>query len=385
MVHYLNILKNPQIRYTTYLEVMKDFRKGGLTPNNYENVLEDIKNLPPINKRTLSDFKVFDKYNLTDVSEDDFEVILREVIKRAKNKAKKCWHPEAGLTTCDLDNRGKVKVTAAHSIQNNGVLSQIAENGHVMTYSIEKGTFEGNKKGKKLASIFWGFCNKHDAIFNPIETVPFSKTKEQNFLFAYRGFVVSSHTKNEGELMIDYGSQSAKDIEENKKLFDKAILSNDFDAIKTEIFELHAHYPIAVSSSFYLDFDFEGNPIPHSEDRMEDIFITLLPQPNKTYFLLSYLKEDSHLYGELGNQLRARNNFKSDITVLIAAHVENIYYNPIYYKTFIKNQKENLEKLMYLSQKDIGQVDNNNKIHNEISLTPNNYLNNKFNVNFFGY
>jgi hypothetical protein len=259
------------------------------------------------------------------------------------------------------------------------------ENGHVMSYALDKGDFDGKEVGKNHASIFWGFCNKHDAVFRPIEIQTYTQTPEQNFLFAYRGFVVSSHKKIEVSTWMNFGEQSDNDIKQNKQIFDTAILSNDFSTIETEIFELPAFYPIAVSSAFYLDFDFQGNPIPHSDDRIEDIFVTLYPVDNKTYFLLSYFTQDKDLYGDLGNQLRNRNNLKSDITMLIAAHTENIHFNPLYYKTFIEKYEETLKLILFHTQFDHATINDNNEMDVNFSFTPSNYLDNPYDINFFGY
>lgn len=198
-------------------------------------------------------------------------------------------------------------------------------------------------------------------------------------------FVVASHKKIEVSNWINFGEQAGNDIAENKKIFDNAILTNDYSVIETEIFELPAFYPITVSSSFYLDFDFEGNPIPHSEGRMEDIYVTLFPTNNKTYFLLSYFTLDKHLYGYLGDQLRKRNNLKSDITMLIAAHAENVYFNPTYYTTFIEKHEKNLEQIMFHSQMGYATIDENSQIQVDFSFTPSNYLNNPYEIDFFGY
>lgn len=386
MINFLGVTLNPQINHEKIFEVMRDFRKGGLNKEMYPQFIEKVRNLPNIVFRTAEDYSCFNEFNLIDINENEHQIIMKEVMKRGIERSKICWHPNASKSTCKVDKSGEIIVSAAHSLQNNGVLSRISENGHVMSYTFDKSEFEGKQIGKNQASIFWGFCNIHDSIFSPIETKPFQGTDEQNFLFAYRGFVVSSHKKKEVSSWMNFGEQSDKDIVENKKIFDQAILTNDYSFIETEIFELSFFYPIAASSSFYLDFDFEGNPIPHSEERMEDIFITLFPtEDNKTYFLLSYFKEDRHLYKDLGEQLRKRNNLKSDITMLIAAHVENVYFNPIYYKTFIEEHEDTLLKLSYETQMDFARIDENNNIVENDSLTTNNYLRNKNNINFFGY
>ncbi|MDF2831531.1 hypothetical protein [Chryseobacterium indoltheticum] len=386
MTNYLNLIFNPQIRYEKIFEVMRDRRKGGLSPEMYSEFIDSVKSLPPLHLIQPSDFLIFDKFNLSDVSEADHQNLIKEVMRRGIEESKKCWHPNEGINTCNLDENDKILISAAHSVQNNGILNRIAEDGHVMSYAFDKSEIEGSRLGRNLASIFWGFCNNHDSIFSPIETIPYDNTDEQNFLFAYRAFVVSSHKKNEVSTWINYGEQSENDILENKKIFDNAILNKNYSVIKTEVIELELFYPIAVSSSFYLDYDFNGNPIPHSEDKMEDIYITLFPTANnKTLFLLSYLEQDSHLYENLVTQLKERNNLKSDISMLIAAHTENVYFNPIYYKTFIDQHSENILKLVHETQFDFARVDENGNITNNVSLTPNNYLSNIYNINFFGY
>jgi hypothetical protein len=386
MVNFLQITEHPQINHECFFEVMRDFRKGGLSPIIYKEFIEMVKNLPSIYTRKPADYDSFKKFNLKDVTDEDKSIITKELIRRGIEKSKICWHPKASDINCKVDNKGKIIVSAAHSLQNNGVLSNIAENGHVMSYTFDKGDFDSKELGKNHASIFWGFCNTHDAIFRPIEVTDYTKTDEQNFLYAYRGFVVSSHKKVEVSSWMNYGEQSDNDIKENKKIFDNAILANDFSVIETEIFELPLFYPIAASSSFYLDFDFEGNEIPHSEERMEDIFVTLFPSGvNKTYFLLSYFKQDRHLYKNLGDQLRKRDNLKSDISMLIAAHVENVYFNPVYYKTFIEKHEDDLMNISHEAQMDYANLDENDQIKAQISLTPNNYLANPYKINFFGY
>lgn len=387
MVNFLHYLENPQINYEKFYEVMRDFRKGGLNPTMYDEFIETIKRLPKIRMRGPFAYNVFDKFNLTDVSPDDFMVIQKEVIKRGIRASKVCWHPEASSSNCKVDEKGEIIVSAAHSIQNNGILREISENYFVMGYAFKKGTIEGEEIQKNTASIFWGFCNTHDSIFNPIETAPYTKTEEQNFLFAYRGFVVACHKKMEVSSFMNYGEQSKKDIEENKKLFDVAIKTTNHAVIESEVFELSNFYPIAASSAFYLDFDFEGNEIPHSDDRIENIFVTLLPilKENKTYFILSYFQKDKHLYGNLGEQLRKRNNLKSDITMLLGAHTENVFFNPVYYKTFIEKIEEILHELMFETQMDHGVVGANDEIQHQYSYTTNNYLKNPHNISFFGY
>lgn len=385
MINYLNQLENPQFNHIAFFEVMRDFRKGGLNPENFIEFMQMVENLPPINKRTLGDYDKFLNIGLVDVIQSDFPPIMREVFKRTIEKSKKCWHPLASQSTCKTDGLGNIVISAAHSIQNNGVLNQVSENGIVATYAIDIGEFKAKKIHKNTASIFWGFCNTHDAVFKPIEVSPYTQTKEQNFLFAYRAFIIGAHKKLEVSNLIHFGTQADNDAIQTKNIFDTAIIANDFDCIETEIFELPAFYPIAVSGCFYIDFDFCGNLISHSDERMEYIYVTLLPNINKTIFLLSYLKIDTNLYGHLGKQITQRNNLKSDISVLLAAHIENIYYHPKYYETFIEPQEKLLSRISHEAQIDFARIDDNDEHKDIVSITPPNYLDNPHGILLFGY
>lgn len=387
MVNYLSFLENPQINFKKTFEVMRDFRMGGLNPSMYDEFLSTISKLPNIRLRGPFAYAIFDKFNLIDITPEQLDIIQKEVMKRGIRKSKICWHPEANKFTCKTDQFGEIIVSAAHSIQNNGILSEISEHGIVVSYISKNGKLVENEIQKNFASTFLGFCNIHDSIFYPIETVSYLKSVEQNFLFAYRGFVIACHKKREASISKNFGDQSEIDILENKKIFDEAILNNDYSAIESEVFELLQFYPIAASSSFYLDFDFEGNPIAHSDNRMENIFVTLLPKQkeNKTYFIVSYFQRDAFLYKNLIQQLRQRNNLKSDITMLIAAHTNNVFFNPIYYRIFIERIQDDILKLIKQTQYDHGIVDNKDNIKHQFSYTPSSYLNNHYNINLFGY
>ena len=127
MVNFLEVTENPQINYEKFFEVMRDFRKGGLNPIIYDEFLGMVKKLPQIYLRSPRDYSPFSKFNLTDISEEDNRTIIRELIRRGIENNKFCWHPKASNKTCKIDKSGKILISAAHSIQENGVLSKIVE------------------------------------------------------------------------------------------------------------------------------------------------------------------------------------------------------------------------------------------------------------------
>src|SRR4051812_17553583 len=82
MVNFLNQLENPQINHRAFFEVMRDFSKGGLKPENFDEFMQLVDSLPPINQRTNKDYDKFSKLSLIDVIQSDFIPIIREVINR---------------------------------------------------------------------------------------------------------------------------------------------------------------------------------------------------------------------------------------------------------------------------------------------------------------
>ncbi len=71
--------------------------------------------------------------------------------------------------------------------------------------------------------------------------------------------------------------------------------------------------------------------------------------------------------------------------MLLASHVENIFFNPIYYKEFIEKYEKNLEEIFSNAHFDCGRVDEDDNIKIDFSFTPDDYLTNKYNISFFGY
>jgi hypothetical protein len=109
--------------------------------------------------------------------------VLSELGRRMKHRA--CLHPEASPATCG-------KVISAHTLQRSRVLANLVDStNHVFSfypYWIDAdGMRVPHRIGKRQASTFAGFCDRHDAqAFAPLEAVPFSGTREQVFLLGYR-------------------------------------------------------------------------------------------------------------------------------------------------------------------------------------------------------
>lgn len=108
-----------------------------------------------------------------------------------------CSHPEESEHTCSGT------IIAAHTVQKKGGLSAIAEDGHVMTVKpTMKGMIDSGGRpaprriGVKKASVFPGFCGRHDdVLFKPVEGKSVALDRESAFLFAYRAIAYERLSK----------------------------------------------------------------------------------------------------------------------------------------------------------------------------------------------
>ena len=87
------------------------------------------------------------------------------------------------------------KIIDAHSIQENGELSLIAQDGKVFHFiqNAQNGEKEKNEIKITKASTFKGFCHKHDQIFEPIDKKKCTSIEQENFLYSLRSFAYSYH------------------------------------------------------------------------------------------------------------------------------------------------------------------------------------------------
>ncbi len=387
---------------------MKDLRIGGLNPDNFDDFLRVVhallKKFNDLDngKGDIRDFmavmvpdaairtKLFyiqhnlKQFQLSDVSEKEKGLIFERITKILDEKVRFCWHPFASIQNCTLDNDGNVKISSAHSIQRGKILKRISENNKVRQFRIYENERDYDIPIKR-ASTFWGFCDKHDKIFNPIEITNFQCTSEQFFLFAYRAFVNTAHVKFKFYEYYDFGEQAKNDLLNNRKIFDQAIIEKDYSRITTDILILDNEYPMAVSSASDLDYDFHANCISHSDTRLEQFYISLFPENGKTYVLFSYLKEDSNLYGNIVSQIKSGDRIESKLSVLLAGHCENIFFKPSYYKSYIRHQEESISKLIMNTQSDFVGYDGYGRKLEPISNTPPDYLMNEFDIQLFNY
>ena len=292
-----------------------------------------------------------------------FPKLYKETRKEAR--IKECLYPDKSLCS--------ERIVSAHSIQNNKILSKIADNGKVYM-PCPKPDFSlsvQNVYGRKEATVFTGFCSYHDKIiFQAIEDCDFSSTVEQVFLFIYRAFALEYHKKREAVRMnqILFSNKpsaieasgtfirgktgfemSVSDFEEEKQVFDKAILSGDYDVLTSIIWTFDGFSNYAATGAEAPEIDFMGkriqdlrNPSIHAHH----IYYCVFPWSKKTYAIIAWLKQYDDMFKPIKEKLLTLSDKekKNYINNTLPYITENIVVKPSSWDQLHENAKTEFVK-----------------------------------------
>lgn len=299
---------------------------------------------------------------------NDFKRLLSSI--KRDSRIKECF--------CISDQCAAI-IKRAHSIQNNRILTRIAENGFVIqlkSLDIE-GVFSVDPEeiGRKAATISTNFCDFHDTkIFPPIESNNYQRNnKEQEFLFAYRAFAKEYHVKRESKNFYEIARQldggkyrdwfdlalkgtkiALEQMEREKIQFNNALNHSDFGIVGTYIIEFHGFYEIAASSSFAIEYDLNGNQINDLSNFSKELkltFLTVFPQGNKTFILISFYRKNKKIFSFISNQIMKRsiNEQKVIISNLLLAHVENLVLSPRLWSKLLIEKQDSIKQMFLRS------------------------------------
>lgn len=341
-------------------------------------------------------------------SGEKYHNFMKTILNRCRYS--ECFHKDKDCSD---------KIIKAHSIQHNRILNKLSENGDVLTFSfdiskpinelekaVESIDFKMDKIGKKVASTFRGFCQYHDNfLFRPIEETDYKLgNREQEFLFAYRALAkgysdIRSTISSNKELikMVDdrsidelYKTIYHGDIPEElykylkeyfisqvdgdllvlnildglKVSFNKNLNKRNFTKVCTDTIVLPEEFHIAVSSMIYLGKDTRGEIINNFDQegvKYKPLFITIFPQNNNTFVLLSYLKKDRKSFKFIKEDLMKKtiDEVKVVLTNIICNKIDNFYYSPLFW------ERLNLEnKQVFLNQFTSSNISTKNDLDN---------------------
>jgi Predicted metal-binding protein related to the C-terminal domain of SecA len=285
---------------------------------------------------------------------------------RKAARIKECIYPDH--SSCSE------KIIKAHSIQNNKILAKISDDGKVyMPVFKPEISFEFQQEyGRKEASVFTGFCGYHDkTVFQPIEDHDFTGSTEQIFLYIYRAFALEYHRKLEDvrmyqqmfrnqpssakELTIDgkiTPSLSVKDLLEEKAVFDKALLSKQYDVLTSIVWTFDGFSNFAATGGETPVFDFDGKKIQDLSNPnipVRNIYYSVFPENNKTFAIVAWLKEYDSLFSSMKKRLNevSEQEKRNYINNTLALFIENIAIKPSSWKALPKKAKDDFAMMFY--------------------------------------
>lgn len=310
--------------------------------------------------------------NIVDSPDDKEFINPNNVPENYKNlkrhsRIKQCLHPDQ--SSCSE------KIIKAHSIQNNKILKNIARNGKVyMPCPKPDDPFAMvTEYGRKEATTFTGFCGYHDkSIFQPIEDNVFNKSIERIFLYTYRCFAVEYHKKQE---VVNMGQQifakkpsllylpkgdnpfggmqmAINDLDPVKQQFDRALLHGNYDILTSIVWEFDQKGNFAGTGFEAMSRDLKGNKIQDLLDidlLAKHVFVMVFSEEDKTYCIISWLKENDDIFSEYYEQLLVLNEQqkKNYINNLLPMVSENIAINPDTWERWEDYKKDEFGSLIW--------------------------------------
>lgn len=272
-----------------------------------------------------------------------------------KSQIKCCLYP---------DSKRCVKhIKEAHALQNNKIISQLSEDGHVYILNPNKQLqvipIENeepeiitliDRVGVNHATTATCFCDVHDdEVFAPIEkgAPAFNKdSDEHKYLYAYKAFIFEYYKKLVEQKILKENitktpsllktpqyvqfyraiSMTLEEMNKVKKFFDNGIVNKDYNGLETCVIEIPESIKFATYSCIAIDFDLFGKRIRHTKRGfISRLFITIFPEETKSYILLSCLREDVKVYKKFFQQLQTTNleKVKYYFDLILPLYTEN--------------------------------------------------------------
>lgn len=291
----------------------------------------------------------------------EFKNLAKKIEGKLKKKPYKCLH----------ENCEKIAVSS-HALQKRGPIKHVAKNGDVVAlkqsrhhdFSIDKKEvkLKFGTVGVKKISTYPGFCQEHDdRLFSDIEkrgldlrnpkhlcllfyrnfSYEFSRKRElylywMNFIdskklpippFAYRS---TESARRYCEVTCEYNLAAAR----------KMIKEESYSNLSSQYFVINKNVNAACASVLnlhldnYIDFAMAnpGKPIP-------SFSLSLLPEQNKTNFILSWLKEyDEHAFW-ITNAFKSEKTIELILNRLCFCDSEDVVLSPDLWDSIIDKDK----------------------------------------------
>lgn len=288
-------------------------------------------------------------------------------------------HPEKSPSSCSP------QLVAAHSVSRSSNLSSIAENGHVLHFDSSLrslletgGRLAVQSIGINRASVFTGFCHKHDTTtFAPIDRPITSISEQEIFLTAYRAICRELFTKTaaSAERLLSLARQLDRGKDENsqriiqgfndsrelgltagmrdlraiKAEYDQVLLRGDYNNLSYYIVKLDHAPQIVCTAAFTPEVDFQGNQLQRLDEATtfaDSITCSIVKTVDGTAIVLAWLSEKQRACSGLVESLEKLkiHQLSNAIVRLVFEHVENVFFSSSWWDSLDEQAKGAIEK-----------------------------------------
>lgn len=277
-----------------------------------------------------------------------------------------CSHPDPASDPCGG------RVIKAHTVQRKGGLASIAEKGHVLSVKPtmkslieDMGESWPRPIGVGKASVFPGFCEKHDtSIFKAVEGASLALNADHAFLLAYRAIAYERFSK-EGQrrgteiqrdmdrdyefwkqaavqqLLHDtmFGIQMGlADIERTKSEFDIRLLNNDRQGFHHLAVRFDRVLPIVACTAFHPEFDFAGKQLQrlgHGDADFDMVTLTVTAYEGHTVAIFGWVGDVDGPAGRLaGSFNELPEETRADALLrLLFVQTDNLFLRPSWWES----------------------------------------------------
>jgi hypothetical protein len=290
-----------------------------------------------------------------------------------------CSHPDPIASPCSTT------ITKAHTVQRNGGMAAIAEDGHVFTVKPSMKDMiasDGNPSPRKIgvgnASVFPGFCSKHDSeLFKPVEGKSIKLDQDTAFLFSYRAIAYERFSKEsqlkgiDAQRDMDKGHSffhqaliqkhlniviagievGRKDMAAWTKQFDDRLLSGkrgDFHFLSVKF---DCVLPIVACGAFHPEFDLQGTALQKlgtSDVDFEHVTLTVTAFEGHTIAVFGWVGNENGAASSLSQSFKdVSDDRKADALLrLLFVHTDNLFLRMSWWSALSEQQQIYLKQLI---------------------------------------
>lgn len=281
-----------------------------------------------------------------------------------------CSFPSTAQDPCSAT------IARAHTIQRRGGLSLIAEDYHVLTVKptmkmmLEtEGKPEPRRISTSAASVFPGFCSKHDtSLFKPIEGKTLALNRRNAFLLAYRAIAYERFAKEaqmrllEIQRRMDQGHPfwkqmliqqqmhflkagveiGMRDVEGWKAQFDEHLISDDREDFHFVAIRFDAVLPFVAASAFHAEFDLTGKQLQRlgrGDLAFEHMSVNVTAFAGETIFVMGWIGAGDGPAARLAQSFLdiADGNKAATMLQMMFVQSDNIFLRPSWWAALPEN------------------------------------------------